>query len=204
MVKLRLGSILGLVVLLSFVPHSYGDPVLVQLDFVNIGDPTSEAGHQITGWGPVEPKTNGGSWGDIANEKSPDGNVDDTARVAWSASEDADDPISRSAFATFQIGEGQARRLRLRILDGFADDSFMVYVKGRGGDWVPVYIFRSEPKRLEVWRTHDVDLYQFRNYVPLTGYPLVVRVQATGAAWSMKPILGQLAVNWIQVVGVAP
>ena len=39
------------------------DPVLC--DSVDIGDPTSEAGHNLQDWGPIEPATNGGYWGGI-------------------------------------------------------------------------------------------------------------------------------------------
>jgi hypothetical protein len=39
----------------------------VLCDMVDIGDPTSEAGHNLQGWGPIEPATNGGTWGGIDN-----------------------------------------------------------------------------------------------------------------------------------------
>ncbi|MFC1910845.1 cellulase family glycosylhydrolase [Chloroflexota bacterium] len=31
--------------------------------FVDVGDPVSEAGHDLDGWGPIEPATHGGQWG---------------------------------------------------------------------------------------------------------------------------------------------
>jgi len=34
-------------------------------DSVDIGNPTSEAGHNLQDWGPIEPATNGGNWGGI-------------------------------------------------------------------------------------------------------------------------------------------
>ena len=34
-------------------------------DSVDIGDTVSEAGHNLVGWGPIEPATHGGSWGGI-------------------------------------------------------------------------------------------------------------------------------------------
>jgi len=45
---------------------------------VDIGNETSEAGHNLEGWGPVEPTTHGGNWGgfDISGEN---------CRVTWEA-----------------------------------------------------------------------------------------------------------------------
>jgi len=37
----------------------------VLCDSVDIGKPASETGHQLLGWGPIEPATNGGTWGGI-------------------------------------------------------------------------------------------------------------------------------------------
>lgn len=34
-------------------------------DYVDIGDETSEAGHNLVGWGCIEPATHGGTWGGI-------------------------------------------------------------------------------------------------------------------------------------------
>ena len=39
----------------------------VYIDTVDIGDPTSEASHNLYGWGPIEPFTHGGSWGGAVN-----------------------------------------------------------------------------------------------------------------------------------------
>jgi len=39
---------------------------------VDIGDTASEAGHNLVGWGPIEPATSGGNWGSI-----------DDCRVIW-------------------------------------------------------------------------------------------------------------------------
>lgn len=38
---------------------------LVLCDSVDIGKPASEAGHNLQGWGPIEPATHGGTWGGI-------------------------------------------------------------------------------------------------------------------------------------------
>lgn len=46
------------------------DPVLC--DYVDIGDPISESGHNLVSWGCIEPLTSGGNWGGI-----------DDCRVTW-------------------------------------------------------------------------------------------------------------------------
>jgi len=48
----------------------------VVCDYVDIGDSTSEAGHNLQSWGPIEPATSGGTWGSI-----------DDCRVTWSPTE---------------------------------------------------------------------------------------------------------------------
>ena len=35
----------------------------VTLDLVDVGDPVSEAGHNLVSWGPIEPMTSGGHYG---------------------------------------------------------------------------------------------------------------------------------------------
>jgi len=44
----------------------------VLCDSVDVGDTCSESGHNLVGWGPIEPATHGGSWGGI-----------DDCRVTW-------------------------------------------------------------------------------------------------------------------------
>ena len=44
---------------------------------MDIGKPTSETGHNLQSWGPIEPLTHGGGWGGI-----------DDCRVTWSSTED--------------------------------------------------------------------------------------------------------------------
>jgi len=52
------------------------------IDEIDIGDPVSEANHDIAGWGPIEPETHGGTWGGIAEDPE-----DQTCRVIWSPTE---------------------------------------------------------------------------------------------------------------------
>ena len=52
----------------------------VLCDEVDIGDTTSEAGHSLCGWGPIEPATSGGAYGGI-----------DDCRVTWEPGSGSDD-----------------------------------------------------------------------------------------------------------------
>ena len=52
-------------------PDIIGGPMIL-CDSVDIGNPASEEGHNMLGWGPIEPLTNGGTWGGI-----------DDCRAAW-------------------------------------------------------------------------------------------------------------------------
>jgi len=47
-------------------------PISPVIDDIDIGDPVSEAGHNLKGGGPIEPLTHGGYWGGI-----------DDCRVVW-------------------------------------------------------------------------------------------------------------------------
>jgi len=70
------------------------DPVLC--DEVDIGKPASESGHNLQGWGPIEPATSGGVYGGI-----------DDCRCTWFY-QDGDDPPERQniqdlSWATFEL-----------------------------------------------------------------------------------------------------
>ena len=113
-----------------------------ELDYVDIGDPDSEAGHSLIGWGPVEPETSGGNYGGI-----------DDCRVTWEAG-DADRIRYRAASFVMKMPRGsRATCLKLKVLDGLADDSFKVYVGFRR-----VYKYNGEQTDSEDWITHEIDL----------------------------------------------
>jgi hypothetical protein len=59
-----------------------------RLDFVNIGTeqgPDGEKAHEAAGWGPIEPATHGGNWGDIGSGLNCDlsDQCDGKTRVTW-------------------------------------------------------------------------------------------------------------------------
>lgn len=145
------------------------------IDRVDIGNPTSEIGYNLVGWGPIEPETHGGGWG---------GGDDGTIRTTWAPSIGDDDP---SASFTFITGDWFGTTLKLRVLDGFADDSFEVYI---GDDLVYIY---ADEHTTETWVTHEVP-------VKVKGTVLVT-IEATGPAWSGIGTWGQLGVSWAELWG---
>jgi len=149
------------------------------LDYVDIGNPSSEKGHKMTGWGPVEPSTSGGNWGSIAPGD---------CRVVW---EKGTGDLSRSAYLQMKVrkGYGPATHLKLRVLDGQADDSYMVLVNHQLVHWAVL-----SPGSGETWVTHDIDL--------TTAFPGGVKgavnvvIVAFGPAWSGHGTYGQVAFDW--------
>jgi hypothetical protein len=65
-------------------------PVLC--DEVNIGDVTSEGTHVMTGWGPIEPVTHGGTWGGIAN-----------CRATWFYEQVVGQPMKDESWASIEM-----------------------------------------------------------------------------------------------------
>jgi hypothetical protein len=108
-------KIIGIIISIIFIltltllssPISAASNVL--LCRVNIGDSTSEAGHNAVGWGPTEPDTH--PYGGIPWE-----GLSGQAKVVWSPIGDS----TPSATLTLDrhIATGTARMIRIRHLDG--------------------------------------------------------------------------------------
>lgn len=156
------------------------------LDRVDIGDATSEVGHHLFGWGPVEPSTHSGSWGGLGV-----GN----ARVAWFS---PDDPNGRNGRLKMNALSGSGQEMRFRVLDGIGDDSFRVEVLNEAGDWVEVYNHTADPSTTEEWVEHKVTLTGYD--LPLGG-PMTIRFRATGPKWASWSTYGQLAIDWVELWG---
>jgi hypothetical protein len=187
---------------------AFGLPLAARLDFVNIGDPASEAGHNLQGWGPAEPAANGGNWGQIGDDASgadcdlPAGQLcDAAARVAYAASEPDHPQITgRMASVTFEQpkkGWQLATELKIRALDGMANDDFMVFVKNKKGNWENIYTYVSDPGTAEVWKVHTITLSP-RHWFDKS---LEVAVMSTGSNWSMFSPYGQLGIDWMELAG---
>ena len=184
MKKLTLVSAVLAALLLASTAYA-GPPVPEMLDSINIG-----AGDGLDGgmeWGPVEPDYSGGSYGGIGAGG---------CRVVYGPP--AVD-TTRYAYVTLDTqGKGFARHIKLRVLDGIADDSFNIYAQNPGGDWALVYHYDSDPSTTEYWVTHHI--YSFPAGKG-QGADVYIKIEATGAQWSGFNQYGQLAVDWIEVWG---
>jgi hypothetical protein len=191
MKKLAILAIVVLVLAMVLAPAAYAaKPTPQLLDSVDIGDPLNEVDYDISepDWGPPEPFTHLGNWGGIGAGMQ--------CRVVWHA---ASDLTPRYATLTLDTdGEGFARHIKLRVLDGIADDSFNVYVKNPGGDWALVYSYDCDPSTNEYWVVHDI--YSFPAGKG-QGTTIDIKIEATGDAWSGFGTYGQLAVDWVEVWG---
>lgn len=161
-------------------PCPCGDlPTMV--DSIDIGNPSSEAGHKMKGWGPIEPATHGGTWGGLTS--SPE---DGTCRVTW----EPPTPIDKQRRASFEMKVPDckiAERLVLRVLDGYADDSFEVYVNK-----TLMYTHTGAQSGTEGWATHTIDLTGLKGKIQ-------VETKATGPSWSGFSTWGQLGVEWAEL-----
>jgi hypothetical protein len=161
----------------------------VQVDDVEIGTPASEVGHNIvehpTGdWGPIEPDTHGGNWGQLASGGYPDyTSGDNKCRTVWKYTiDDSDGP---DAAFTLDTGSGMtATRLVLRVLDGGSDDSFDVDVNGTA-----VFSY-TDQYTTETWLTHDIDISSWA----FTG-TLAVKITATAGKGPYFNPYGQVGVD---------
>jgi hypothetical protein len=154
------------------------------LDMVDIGDPTSETGHNLTAWGPIEPATSGGNYGGI-----------DNCRPVW-APEDGDD------WATVDMDFGDnplaAKCLTMHHLDGIAADSFDLYVypQGEAGLAQLVYSYTGNALSEEIWIETSV-------LVAGTGM-MTLKFVSTQAQWGSWHIYGQMCFDILRVDECSP
>ena len=194
MKKLTILVIAVFVLTMVLAPATYSaKPIPIMLDSVDIG--TGSEGHNLVGWGPIEPATHGGNWGGFGPAP-----YTGDCRVTWYPDQGslppADTPEATLTLDTTALGEeGFARHIKMRVLDGIADDSFNVYVKNTGGDWALVYSY-SDSSDSEVWKVHDI--YSFPAGKG-QGTTIDIKIEATGDPWSGFGTYGQLAVDWVQI-----
>ena len=147
------------------------------LDSVNIGNPTSEIGHNLDGWTKI---WSGCGW------CGPDGNM----RLIWGDGGETCDPANNWASVTLDAGSNWATTLKVEHLDGAADDGFNVYVNG---DLVGTYVdFYSS----NTWTATDFDISSW-NFSDL----LTIKFEATAPAWGGCGTYGQVAFNVIELWG---
>ena len=143
---------------------------VINTDWVDIG--VAPEGHNMQGWGPVEPATHGGAWGGEGN-----------CRVLWDISDD--NPVA-TIDLDFGAGPGD-RWISFRWLDGMSDsDDFDIVVGAYAG-----HLQNGAPAGTENW----VDLGAC-NVGHLQGIHTVT-LTATGAKWSGFATYGQVALSEI-------
>lgn len=176
----------------------------VMLMEIDIGNLESEdMAVSMTGWGPVEPDTNGGNWGGY-------GASGEDTRVIWFSGDER--------WAILQLGFiGSGRTMVFDSLDGTADDSFKVYMPVEGWyvtygtydpaelpseAWVEVFAYVADPDNAEEWVTHSVDISPsaFQG-IARGGCEFAVMFEATGDAWPLFATYGQVAIDHFQVFG---
>lgn len=166
---------------------------LVSLD---IGNVVSENAVLVvpaedSGWSPVQPDMSGGDWGGYAASSK------DT-RTVWFLD---DDPWAELYFHFV----GSARTIQFDALDGYANDSFTLSVKGDAG-WVVVfeYVDMAPAEDVnEAWTTHCVDLTPFMctGVINFGGGEFALRFESTGAAWDYFDDYGQCAFDYLYIYG---
>lgn len=154
------------------------------LDAVVIGDPASEAGHAMTGWGPVEPATSGGSYGGI-----------DRCRAIY-APEDGD--VAAAITLDFGACVEGTKSLTLEHLDGIASDAFDVYIYAPGETRpdTPFWSYGGDDSTQEIW-------FRTSLAAPFSG-PQVVELVSTEPAWDQWDVYGQVCFGCLRVQDCSP
>lgn len=138
-------------------------------DHVDIGDPASEAGYVMSGWGPVEPANSGGGYGGI-----------DHCRAIWSQ-------LDGNRWAQINLHfDGGPEQVKFKHLEGIADDGFTVAVDGT------VHYTHSEAGTTEAWYISGFD-------VSVTAGFHTVEFVATGDMWGSWDLYGQVCIAEVWV-----
>lgn len=145
-------------------------------DYVDIGDPVSEAAHNALGWGPSEPGATGGNFGGIASWPG-------TCAAVWHPNDD-------DALAEVDMNfSGGTELITFQHLDGPADDSFDVWVEGS-----VVWSYTDSGDPGEYWHTNGFP------YTPASGAgAYTVGFVATGQKWGSFDTYGQVAVAGVWI-----
>jgi hypothetical protein len=151
-------------------------------DYVDIGDPDSEAGHNLVGWGPIEPAASGGTYGGV-----------DDCRVIYAPGETEDEN-----WATVELDFGPMDALAdkcliARHLDGMSGtDAFDVFVSD---NYIGSYI--DDNGGAENWILTEFDV---------SGYSGICTVKfvSTEDPWSEFDRFGQVAFDELTVGECTP
>jgi hypothetical protein len=184
--KIPLFSAIGSISLLVILTLSVGaSSSYTLLDSVDIGDLGSETGHNLNGWGPLEPVTHPGVWGGATPGSSRARTVYYSDLDGDKVCEYGDDPWAELVLNT----NGYiAKELILSHLDGSADDSFDIYVDST---YIDHY---SGDLNGEDWVTSSYTLPDLIGQINL-------RIEVSEPGWTYFCYWGQLAIDWVEVWG---
>jgi len=170
----------------------------------------------MDGWGPVEPSHSGGNYGGIADE-DPAGDC----RTTWSYCYDKEDSPSAKLTIPMPGGySGSIQCIKMRVLDGVADDSFKVWVYDPCDlIWVEMFTYVADVDVAddgdpdENWVVHTIWLVAQDEYgdwyclVPhgapvyrSEGFQIMIELTNPSATWDIA-LYGQLAVDWVELFG---
>jgi len=153
------------------------EPAGAAYDYVDIGDTLSEAGHNLAGWGPIEPEASGGTYGGI-----------DDCRVIYAPGE-----LEDENWATVDLDFGppdtpEEKCLVVRILDGISGtDSFDAFVNG---NYVGSY--NDDIVGGENWITTEFNVSDYSGVC-------TVKFVSTEPPWDQFDQFGQVAIDEITV-----
>jgi hypothetical protein len=156
------------------------------LDVVDIGNPDSELGHALAGWGPIEPEASGGTFGGIAD-----------CRVAYASAANGDG----EDWATVDLNFGEVETtkcLEIDHLDGAAQDSYEVYIYPAGHPEEAAFVFAYAGDNLteEIWGR--------KRAVVTAACMQTVKIVSTGPLWGNWELYGQLAIDTLRVEACTP
>lgn len=151
-------------------------------DVVDIGNPSSEAGHSLDGWGPIEPATHGGSFGGIAD-----------CRAVYASYANGDGSDFASADLSFGDCPEIPKRLRVDHMDGEGKDAFELYLypPGEPGEAELILAYPGDDLAEEVWYKSYVDLFREGTWT--------LRFVSTEDPWSGWSTYGQVWIDTILV-----
>jgi hypothetical protein len=161
----RLITICALVVLLIAAAPA----TAYQAELVDLGTPAGEAGYTLIGWGPVQPTTSGGNWGNLATDSQ---SFDKLCRTVWGHLGNDEN------WASITFAE-KIKYVEIRHLDGIADDSFDVYVDNN------LWGSYADAGSDEVWK--------ITSFSGTPGYTL--KIVSTAGQWQYFGTYGQLGID---------
>lgn len=162
-------------------------PQCTVIDVVDIGDSGSESGHNLVGWGPIEPEHSGGTYGGI-----------DNCRVIYASAANGDGAAWATVDLDFGAGELTAKCLTMRHLDGATRDAFEAYIfpPGHPESAQLIYSYAGDDQTAEIW-------YRTTIIVQAAGIQ-TLELLSTEPPWPNWSTYGQVAFDSLMVEDCLP